>query len=319
MTKPRAVYYSILNYEPENLGLLRRHFDVVVLNDPREDTPQVLEVAEVLFAPFGFPVDRARMQACPQLRAIVSNTTGIPHIDAAAASDRRIKICALHDEQPFLEQITPTAEHTIGLLMAAHRRIPAAHASAAQGHWSRWSWGAPAMLSRMRLGIVGYGRLGKRVARIAQALDMVVGYYDPYVAGGYPSLAALARNSDVLSLHAPANAQTHGLVSGEVLRQLPRGALVINTARGELLDTHALLECLADGHIRAAALDTIEGEFDPGFAERFANTDVATYARTHDNLILTPHIGGSTRDAWAQTQERVIRKAMRVFDLEAAA
>lgn len=317
MLKPRAIYYSILNYEPENLRLLSQQFDVVSLPDPSHDTAEILAGTQVLFAPLGYQVDSARMDACPHLRVIASNTTGIPHIDAAAAEFRGIAICALHNEQQFLDRITSTAEHTIGLMVAALRRIPAAHYAAANGAWSRWEWGAPMMLSRMRLGIVGYGRLGRRVARIAEAMEMDVGYFDPYVPGGYMSLIELARRSDMLSLHAPANADTQHMISDEVLRALPRGAYVINTARGELIDTGALLDLLSEGHIRAAALDTIEGEYEPGFAERFADSAVARYARSHDNLILTPHIGGSTRDAWAQTQERVIRKAMDVFNLKA--
>src|SRR5262249_1929847 len=153
----------IMAYQPDNRVLLDRLFDVVELNDPREDGP-LITGTEVLFAPLGFTVDAAKMDRCGRLKAIVSNTTAIPHIDAAAARSRGIAICALHDEPAFLERITPTAEHAIGLMLAAWRRIPAAHRAAADGHWDRRPWGAPRMLSRMRLGIVGYGRLGRKVA-----------------------------------------------------------------------------------------------------------------------------------------------------------
>src|SRR5690349_412722 len=113
--RPLALYYRILCYQPENRVLLDRLFDVVECDDPRSDTDELLERVEVLFAPLGFMVDEARIARCPRLRAIVSNTTGIPHIDAAAAQRRSIAVCALHDDQAFLETITPTAEHTIGL------------------------------------------------------------------------------------------------------------------------------------------------------------------------------------------------------------
>ena len=299
--KPCALYYSILAYQAENRALMDELFDVVVLPDPRSDTAGTLAAAELLFAPLGFPVTAARMDACPRLRAIVSNTTGIPHIDMAAASDRRIKVCALHDEQAFLDTITPTAEHAIGLMLAAWRRLPAAHAAAAAGHWDRRPWGAPRMFSRMRLGLVGYGRLGRKVARIGEAMGLQVRYFDPSVPGGVGTLTDLARGSDILSLHAPATADTHGLVSRRILEALPRGALVVNTARGELLDTDALLDLLESRHIHAAALDTVDGEYDPDFAEHFGASRLAGYARSHDNLVLTPHIGGSTIDAWSET------------------
>ncbi len=314
MPKPKAIYYGILSYQPENRALLDRLFDVVELADPRDDDEQLAD-AQVLFAPLGFTVDGAKMDRCPQLKAIASNTTGIPHIETEAATKRGIRICALHDEPEFLETITPTAEHTIGLMVAAWRRIPAAHRAAADGAWDRKPWGAPRMLSRMRLGLVGYGRLGRKVGHIAEAMGMKVSFYDPAVSGGYASIGELARNADVLSLHAPSTVETRNLVSRAVLEQLPRGAMVLNTARGELLDVDALLDLLEAGHIAAAGLDTIDGEYDPDFSKTFRDSRVAREARLRDNLILTPHIGGSTVDAWFETERFVIEKAARAIGL----
>ncbi|MCB2102838.1 MAG: hypothetical protein KDE22_18320 [Rhodobacterales bacterium] len=313
--KPVALYYRCMCYQADNLALLDHLFERVEAEDPRRDRPEDLARAQVLFAPLGYVVDAARMDRCPGLRAIVSNTTGIPHIDAPAAAARGVAVCALHDEQPFLDTITPTAEHTIGLMLAAWRRIPAAHAAAAGGAWNRRPWGAPRMFSRLSLGLVGYGRLGRKVAQVGRAMGMDVAYYDPHVPGGMADLTALAARSDVLSLHAPANDETRGLVSRAVLEALPRGALVVNTARGELLDTDALLDLLDSGHIRAAALDTVDGEFVPGFTDTFADSRLARHARAHDNLILTPHIGGSPVDAWSETERRVIEKAAAALGL----
>jgi phosphoglycerate dehydrogenase-like enzyme len=312
--KPRVIYYRVLKYQPENVDLLHAKFDVVTSDDPRRDSDEVLATADAIFAPLGFRVDKSRLDRCPKLRAIISNTTSIPHIDAAEAERRGIKICALHDEQEFLGTITPTAEHTIGLMMALWRRIPAAHAAACRGEWDRRPWGAPRMLSRMRLGIVGYGRLGQRVAPIAEAIGMKVQFYDPHKIDSCASLLELAARSDVLSLHAPANPETTGLISREVLAALPRGAILINTARGELLDADAMLDLLKSGHLAGAALDTIDGEYDSGFDEVFAKSALRDYAASHDNLILTPHIGGSTIDAWRETERRAIEKAAAVFD-----
>lgn len=311
--KPRALYYRILSYQPDNLSLLREVFETRELDDPRQDTPAMLADIEALFAPLGFPVNEERMGHCFKLRAVVSNTTGVPHIDLEAARRRGIAVCALHDEPEFLDRITPTAEHTIGLLLTVWRRVPAAHAATSRGEWNRRPWAAPRMLSRMRLGLIGYGRLGRKVALIAQAMGMDVAYYDPYVPGGVQSLLALAARSEVLSLHAPANEETTNLISRAVLEALPKGAVVINTARGELLDSEALLDLMKTGHIAAAALDTIAGEYEPSFSTFFGKSRLARYARKHDNLILTPHIGGSTVDAWRETERFVIEKACRVL------
>ena len=94
-----------------------------------------------------------------------------------------ILIAELNDEPAFLETISPTAEHTIGLMLAAWRRVPGAHDAASRGEWNRRPWGAPRMFSRMRLGLVGYGRLGRKVARIAGAMEMDVAFYNPAVDG----------------------------------------------------------------------------------------------------------------------------------------
>ena len=263
-SKPRALYYRVLRYQPENLARLHQLFEMRELDDPRQDTDALLSEMEVLCAPLGFLVDDAKLARCPKLKAICSNTTGVAHIDVAAAEARGITVCALHDEQAFLDHITPTSEHTIGLMMAALRRIPAAHAAAAADRWDRRPWGAPAMLSRLRLsGIVGFGRLGRKVARIAAAMEMAVDHYDPYVPGGAVSLIDLAGRSDVLSIHGVANEETRGLVSRAVLEALPDGAVVVNTARGELLDVEALLDLLELGRIWAAGLDVVDGEFQP--------------------------------------------------------
>jgi len=316
--KPNALYYRVLSYQRAPLSRARELFELIELDDPRNDTDAVLESVSVLFAPLGYALDKIKLDRCPNLRAVISNTTGVFHIDMKESARRGIAVCALHDEQDFLDTITPTAEHTIGLMLAAWRQIPAAHKSTCEGNWDRRPWGAPRMFSRLRLGIVGYGRLGRKVADIARAMGMAVDYYDPYIEGGLASLNQLASNADILSLHAPANAETENLISSDILAALPSGAMVINTARGELLDTDALLDLLESGHLHCAALDTIDGEYDPNFPAHFSQSRLVKYARNHDNLILTPHIGGSTIDAWSETQMYVVEKAARALGLEPA-
>lgn len=314
--KPRALYYECLQYQASNQILLKQIFDVVELPSPDDDEPDILKDTEVLFAPLGFPVGQKKISLCPKLRAVISNTTGIPHLDAHALNTRGVAICALHDEQEFLDSITPTAEHTIGLMMALWRNIPAAHEYVLRGNWDRRPWSAPRMLSRMNLGIVGYGRLGKKVAKIATAMGMKTNFFDPYVMGGFNKLANLASVSDVLSIHASANEQTKNLVDRTVLASLPEGAIVVNTARGEILDSNALLDLLESGHLRGAALDTVDGEYERDFEEKLKTSRLLAYARKNKNLLLTPHIGGSTVDAWNETERRAILKAAMALGLE---
>lgn len=313
--KPKAIYYSILQYQPANRELLDRVFDVTELPDPNSDSIELLQTVEVLFAPLGFPVNSDRMSKCSRLRTVVSNTTSIPHIDQDCARKRDIQVCALHDEQEFLERITPTAEHTIGLLLALTRRIPAATDAVLAGNWDRRPWGAPRMLSRMRMGIVGYGRIGRKVATIAKAMGMDVKFHDPNKPDSEPSLESLAKKSDILSLHAPGTIENNNLVSERILKLLPKGAVVINTARGELLNTQALVDLLESGHLGGAALDTIDGEYESDFSISKNESRLLKYARDSDKLILTPHIGGSTMDAWFETERHVILKSCKALNI----
>jgi len=314
--KPIALYYRMLKYQPENLARLEHEFELEVLDTPEQDSQVLLARVEVLFAPLGYMVDRVKIDNCPKLKAIVSNTTGHPHIDVDYARSKGVYVACLKFAQTFLRSITPTAELTWGLILALTRKILPAHRAALAGQWDRRPFGAPAMLSHLSLGIVGHGRLGTLVARYGKAFGMAVRYYDPYVptssegAESMHSLKDLVSVSDVVTVLVPHEKETEGMFSRDVLASFKPGSYLINTARGELLDWDALLDALQSGHLAGAALDVFEGEFIPGFAERFPEHPVLRYAHTHDNLILTPHIGGSTVDAWRLTEAHAIEMAL---------
>lgn len=314
--KPVAIYYRMLKYQPENLEKMHHEFDVIEFDTPEYDTHEALAKAQVLFAPLGYMVDKEKIDACPHLKAIVSNTTGHPHIDVEYARSKGVYVACLKFAQEFLKTITPTPELTWGLLIALTRNIIPAHQAALSGTWDRRPFGAPAMLSNMSLGIVGHGRIGTSVARYGKAFGMTVRYYDPYVSSSsegaerIDSLRELVSISDVIAVMVPHEKETEGMFSREVFASFKAGSYLVNTARGELIDWDALLESLESGHLAGAALDVFEGEFIPGFQERFPAHPVLEYARKHNNLILTPHIGGSTVDAWRLTEGHAIDMAL---------
>ncbi len=316
MAKPTLLYYEILNWQPENQARVMEAFDVLTLAHPDEDDADILAKIDACCAPLGFHFGREKMGRCPKLRAIVTNTTGVPHIDMAAAADRGIAVFSLKDEQTFLDSITPTAEHAWGLLLALLRRTPWCFDDVKAGRWHRFDWGAPAMLSRLNLGIIGYGRLGRRVARYGQAFDMGVRFFDPFVDGGgaverVDDLLELVAWADVVSLHVPSLPETQGMISARVLEHFKPGSLFINTARAELVDEGALLAALQAGRIAGYGADVLDGEFELGF--QAGEHPLVRHARDHDNVLLTPHIAGSTEDAWRETQARVIEMAIAHF------
>jgi D-3-phosphoglycerate dehydrogenase len=319
---PKALYFDILEYTRENLELLRKLFEVTRLPNPDHCTGDALKDVEVVFAPLGYRFDAEFMQRAPRLKVLATNTTGVPHIDEQAAESRGIEVVSLAGDTEFLESITPTAELTLGLMIALTRNVAAALHAVKEGTWRRWDHGGERMLSRMHLGIVGLGRLGRMVARYASALGMRVSYYDPDLTDDSPAtsftrmghLEELVAAVDIVSLHANVSINNAHMFNDRIFSRFRRGAYFVNTARGELVDSAALIRALDSGQLAGAALDVLDGEFSTLFNP--SNHPLIRYAQSHSNLLITPHIGGSTKDAWALTQERTIRKALAALPAE---
>ena len=321
-SKTVLLYYEILNYQPKNIQLLRYKFHVRSLPDASHDTPEVLKEAEVILAPLGYYVGQEKIDRSPKLRVIGSNTTGHPHIDIHYAHKKDIRVVTLKEEHAFLKTITPTAELTWGLIIALTRNILPACSAVKKGQWNRRPFGGPSMLSKMTLGVAGYGRLGKMVADYGLCFGMRVITYDPYVdasqikAQRALSLEELVSSADIVTIHIPHEPETERLFSKRIFAAFKNGAFLVNTARAELVDQDALLASLNDGTLAGAAIDVLEGEFDPAFGSAIRQNPLWRYAQDHDNLIITPHIGGSTTDAWRLTEAHTIKCILRALENE---
>jgi len=316
MSKPKKtlIYYRILQYQEENLEFLKKHFDVIYLEDPDKDTPEILSKAEVILAPLGFFLGKEKIDLSPDLKVIASNTTGEPHIDVPYTEKKRIKVLSLKDQTEFLGQITPTAELTFGLIISLMRRIPWAFDSVKNGTWNRRLFGGRSMLSRMSLGVVGLGRLGKMVANYGKSFGMKILYFEsnekppiPHGLSRMSTLEELVVSSDIVTAHINLTEENKGLFDNRIFSKFKKGSYFINTARGEIVDFNALLDNLKNGRLAGAALDVFESEFKKGFQKQIKNHPLLEYAKSHDNLLITPHVGGSTYDAWKDTEEHTIK------------
>ena len=268
---------------------------------------------DVLIVRLGLRVSREVLMAAPRVRTVVSATTGLDHIDTAAAAELGVTVLSLRGETAFLRSITSTAEHTWALLLALARRIPAAAASVHAGGWDRDAFRGRELSGR-RLGLLGLGRVGEQVARFGRAFGMTVAAYDPHRTGWVrgvqraATLDDLLAQSEILSIHVHLDATTRGLLDEVRLKTLPSGAWLVNTSRGAIVDETALVALLRDGHLGGAALDVLDGEGD--LVARAASPALA-YARGHDNLVLTPHLGGATSDAMRKTEVFMAEKLVR--------
>jgi D-3-phosphoglycerate dehydrogenase len=274
--------------------------------------PELLERVrkyEVLIVRLAHQVDREILDRADRLKAIVTATTGLDHIDMAYAQSKGIGVLSLRGEVEFLHSIPATAEYTWALLLALVRRIPVAFQSVLAGEWERDRFKGHD-LDGKTLGILGLGRIGEKVARYGQAFGMRVIAYDPYRKDWPPEIERAAsqddllRQSQVLCVHVPLNEETKNLLGNSELAQLPSGAVLVNTARGQVINEAVLVDALESGHLAGAALDVI-------WDERAAGPNrspLMQYARTHDNLLITPHIAGATYESMTATEIFMARK-----------
>jgi glyoxylate reductase len=230
-------------------------------------------------------------EAGPQLQVISNHAVGFDNIDIDAATARGIPVGNTPDVLT-----DATADFAFALMMAAGRRIVEAERYLRAGKWKTWE---PRLLLGVEfkgatLGLIGFGRIGKAVARRALGFDMRVVYDDPSEQQGYPELNAqrveletLLEESDFISLHTPLTPDTHHLIDSQALSKMKPSAVLINTARGPVVDSGALYEALKDRRIFAAALDVTEPEPLPQDSPLLAL----------DNIILAPHIGSAGKAA----------------------
>ena len=224
-------------------------------------------------------VDAALLEAAPRLRAVSVFAVGVDNVDLAAATARGIQVG--HTPGVLTET---TADLAFGLLLTTARRIGESERDVRSGRWPAWSPGAylGEEVHGATLGIVGLGRIGSAVARRAAGFGMEVIHTNR--SGGLP-LEQLLERSDFVSLHVPLTAETRGLMGGAELGRMKPTAVLVNTARGELVDTDALVAALRHGPIAAAGLDVTDPEPLPPDHPLLAA----------DNVVITPHIGSASR------------------------
>jgi lactate dehydrogenase-like 2-hydroxyacid dehydrogenase len=295
------------------LDRLRERHDVEVWPDrlppPYEELAARTAAAEGLLALLTDRVDAALIEHAPHLRAISNYAVGYDNIDIDAAAARGI---AVGNTPDVLTEAT--ADLTFALLLAAARKLPEAIASVAQGDWLTWEPGRflGAAVQGAVLGIVGFGRIGRAVARRAFGFDMTVlyagggsatagsGVSDSAVSASEVRLEELLENSDFVSLHCPLTPSTYHLIDDAALARMRTSAILINTARGPIVDPEALRHALIAGQIAGAALDVTE-------PEPPAPDDPLLSA---PNVIVVPHIGSATRIAREQMAELAVENLL---------
>jgi lactate dehydrogenase-like 2-hydroxyacid dehydrogenase len=244
-------------------------------------------------------IDAALMSRLPRLELIAHLGVGYDKIDVAAAAARGIVVTntpdVLNDE---------VADLAMGLMLATVRRLPQADAHLRAGHWAREPFPLTASLKNRVLGILGLGRIGMAIATRATPFGLSIAYHNrrprsdtPFTY--YPSVLDLARVSDILMVVAPGTAETRNIVDAAVLQALGPDGILVNVARGSLVDEPALIEALRTGMIHAAGLDVFAAE-----------PHVPAELVALDNVVLLPHVGSASHATRAAMGQLVVDNVM---------
>lgn len=302
------------DFSPQAIESLKKLGQVDMRPLRQEELKATFEQYDVVWVRLHLTVRKQDLPAQPKTRIVVSATTGLDHLDLVSLEHRGIRVVSLKGEHYFLKTIRATAEHTLAMMLALVRHIPAAQASVLDGRWERDLFKGHE-LHEKTLGIIGWGRLGQQVGAYAHALGMTVRIVDPYVTAEtsyveqVADLGALVSSSDIISIHVPLNDETEGLIDRSLLFSVREGAILINTSRGGIVDEKALLEALEQGRLSGAAVDVLQGE--PHITE---NHPLVRYAREHSNLHITPHIGGCTWESMQKCEEHLAKQVSAISE-----
>ena len=253
------------------------------------------------------PLSAEVIAAAPRLKLIQHQGVGYDNVDVEAATQAGIPVGLTPEGTSG-----PVAEHVIMLILSLYRNLFVANRTLRQGQWLQWELrpGSYSLLGK-RLGVVGLGRIGREVAQRARAFECQLCYYDVVRAAPeveakleveYIAFDNLLAGSDIITLHLPRTEETRGLIGAAQLARMKPTALLINTARGGLIDEGALYQALASGQIAGAGLDVFAVE-PPGAENRLLHLD---------NVVATPHIAAGTRDALADKMRAAFANMQRV-------
>jgi D-3-phosphoglycerate dehydrogenase len=247
-------------------------------------------------------VGAAAMDAAPALKVISKHGSGTDTIDKQAAAERGIAVVAAAGANA-----AAVAEHALALMLACAKQVVHLDKRMHTGHWDKATHKSIELEGRV-LGLVGMGAIGQRFARMAQAMGMQVLGFDPFAKTFPPavnavSLSHVLAQADVLSLHCPLTADNKNMLNAETLRQCKDGVIIVNTARGGLIDEPALLAALNSGKVHSAGLDSFAVE--PMTAPHIFHG--------HPRIVLSPHIGGVSLDAYVKMGVGAAENALAVL------
>jgi len=268
----------------------------------REEVIAAIPNADALIIRSATKVDRAMLEAGPKLKLVGRAGVGVDNVDLKAATDRGVVVMNAPDGNTVA-----TAELALGLMLALARHIPGAQISMQAGQWEKKAF-MGIELRNKTLGIVGFGRVGKAVAKRALAFDMTVIAFDPFVSAAdakpfnveMVSLETLYARADFISLHAVTSPENKGMINAKTIATMKKGVRIINDSRGALIHEADLAQAIKDGQVAGAALDVFNSE----------PVEAGNPLIGLPGVIHTPHLGASTLEAQDEVAVQIAQQAV---------
>ncbi len=307
MNKRKLLYFKNIKLDPSNYVILKNIFKIIQVENIKQASKLSFKEKKdisVVYCDPNYFYSSSFLEEFLNLKFLVSSTTSIGFIDKKYCVKKKIKIISLENDQKFLKSITPTAEHVFGLILLITRDYFKAINSVNLGKFNRRPFGGFGMLSKLKLGIIGYGRLGKIVKKIANGFGMKSYVCDTRLSNYKKSLKRIFKKSDIVTLHIPSE-KNYKFFSQKKISFIKKPFFLINTSRGEIVDEKFVIKLLKSKKIIGYATDVLKNEFSPYFNLK---NNIIYKNRNKLNILITPHIGGSTKDAWKLTEYRVIKK-----------
>lgn len=246
------------------------------------------------------PFDAWVLSRHPTLAVIARVGVGLDSIDMPVASELGIAVTSTRGANE-----ATVADHTVALMLAVLRRIAEHDRNIRNGLWPRTGQHTPAQLTGLTVGLIGYGAIGQRVAARLHGFDVEVLVHDPALGPESRPALEIASACDVVSLHCPLDASTRGMIDAEFLGHMRPSAILVNTARGEVVDEPALIRALREGCIAGAGLDVFETE-----------PPVGSPLLEMSNVVLSPHVGGVSASSIREMTMRCARSVVQVLNGE---
>jgi len=310
--KPKLLFSAGYEFMPQLKEYLCDNFDVTfAFNAPQEKAQQLLSDKDAwICSPCPqYRIDEQLLNKAFNLKVIGTPSTGTNHIDLSFATKIGVTVFSL-SKSSVIEDIHASSEFSFTLLLSLVKKLIASTQAAKMGVWREQEFEFRNIeLNGKVLGLVGYGRIGKKIARFAKSLEMKVIFYDPYKKiedseVGQVELDQLLQRADIVSVHVALTDETKDMVNQSFFNRMKNGAYFVNTSRGDVVDETALIAALESGKVKAAAVDVIRQE---DAIDKW-DLPLIKYAREHHNLMVTPHIAGATVESEYKAAKYIVDK-----------